>query len=126
MRGWIKEGCAWIGTPLARLASALMGRCGQVIHSLSAMKSTPWRAIPALSTFSPSLRQRRVLLQYERTKRVEDGSGVCSCLAWFYRAPSISTSASHFTGASSGNIIPIDERACIPTYGPYNSRMRSE
>ena len=72
MRGWIEEGCAWIGTPLARLASAAMGRCGQVIHSVSALKSSPWRAIPALSTFSPSLRQRRVLLQYERTKRVED------------------------------------------------------
>ena len=35
-----------------------------------------------------------------------------------YAAPSISTSASQFTGAFKGSIMPIDERACIPTSGP--------
>jgi hypothetical protein len=125
MRGWFREACAWIGTPLARRASELVGRCGQVIHNPSALKSAPWRAIPALSPFSPSLRQRRVLLQYKRTKRVEDVSGGLF-RTWLYGAPSISTSASQFTGAFSGNIIPIDERACMPTSDPYTSRMRSE
>lgn len=51
------------------------------------------------------------------------------CLHGFARyiyQPSISTSASQFTGALSGIIIPIDERACAPTSGPYNSRIRSE
>ena len=120
MSGWFREGCAWIGTPLARLASGLMGRCGQVIHSPSALKTTPWRAIPALSTSSPPLRQRRVLFPYERTKRVEDVSGARSFRTWLYGAPSISTSASQFTGAFSGNIIPIDERAWILGFGPYN------
>ena len=75
MTGWFREGCAWIGTPLVRRASGLLGRCGRVIHSPSALKSRRWRAILALSPPSPSLRQRRVLLQYKRTKRVEDGSG---------------------------------------------------
>jgi hypothetical protein len=41
MSGWSREGCAWIGTPLVRLASELMGRCGQVIHSPSALKPAP-------------------------------------------------------------------------------------
>ena len=35
-----------------------------------------------------------------------------------YGPPSISTSASQFTGAFKGSIIPIDERACVPTSGP--------
>ena len=33
------KGCAWIGTPLVRRASQLLGRCGQVIHSPSALNS---------------------------------------------------------------------------------------
>ena len=40
MRGGLREGCAWIGTPLARLTSEVVGRCGQVIHIPSAWKST--------------------------------------------------------------------------------------
>ena len=41
MSGWFQEGCAWIGTPLVRLASGLVGRCGQVIHNPSALKFAP-------------------------------------------------------------------------------------
>jgi hypothetical protein len=36
-----EKGCAWIGTPLARRASELLGRCGWVIHNPSALKSAP-------------------------------------------------------------------------------------
>jgi hypothetical protein len=62
MMGRFRRGCAWIGTPLAQRASGLLGRCGRVIHSPSALKTAPCRAVSALSPPSPSLRQRRVLL----------------------------------------------------------------
>ena len=38
----------------------------------------------------------------------------------------MSTSASQFTGALSGIIIPIEERTCIPISELYSTRMRSE
>lgn len=40
--------------------------------------------------------------------------------------PSISTSASQFTGAFKGMAIPIDERAWAPASGPYSSSIKSE
>jgi hypothetical protein len=63
MMGWFRQGCAWIGTALAGRASLLLGRCGRVIHTPSALKTAPLRGVSTLSPSSPSLRQRRVLLQ---------------------------------------------------------------
>jgi len=40
--------------------------------------------------------------------------------------PSISTSASQFTGASKGIAMAMDERACAPASGPLSSRIGSE
>ena len=66
MRGWFSEGCAWIGTPLVRRSSELLGRCGRVIHSPSALKPAPLKrdsgVIPVLpsttaETGSPSIRK---------------------------------------------------------------------
>ena len=107
--GIAADGEMWTGYPQPiRPEIDVVARDSGVIHVLP---------ITTAETGSPSIK---------RTKRVEDGSGGCSFRTWLYAAPSISTSASQFTGAFSGNIMPIDERACMPTSGPYNSRMRSE
>jgi hypothetical protein len=87
-------------------------------------RATTWgfEVIPVLpittaETGSPSIRKNETCGRRQ---------GVGSSQNWFYCVPSISTSASQFTGAFSGSIIPIEERACIPASGPYSSRMRSE